>query len=759
MLSAAMRRWSDWRRLLHRRAPTVSQPGQYQRRGQQHADSRNCSGTVTWSGGLGTGASKTVSPTSTTAYTATCTVGGCTSGSGTVTVNVSTGGNSCNGGSGTGLTTDYYNGVDLQGSPIASLVGNIDMFGGQTNNLSGSSVPALNVSARWEGRVEAPASGSYVFNVRTDDGVRVWFNGSQVVDDFGYYPPTDHNFTVNLSAGQKYDIKIEWRQGNGSFEARMFWTYPGQNTQIVPTCRLYPGGGCSIGAPQLSASPASINGGGSSTLTAANCSGTVTWSGGLGTGASKTVSPTSTTAYTATCTVGGCTSGSGTVTVNVSTGGNSCNGGSGTGLTTDYYNGVDLQGSPIASLVGNIDMFGGQTNNLSGSSVPALNVSARWEGRVEAPASGSYVFNVRTDDGVRVWFNGSQVVDDFGYYPPTDHNFTVNLSAGQKYDIKIEWRQGNGSFEARMFWTYPGQNTQIVPTCRLYPGGGCSIGAPQLSASPASINGGGSSTLTAANCSGTITWSGGLGTGASKTVSPASTTAYTATCTVGGCTSGSGSVTVNVNGGNSCNGLEGVFDGVYCAGTGVSGWIYNSNQPNAAISVDIYEGNTLIQANIVAGDFRQDLLEAGKGNGQHAFSVPLPNSLRDGQNHSISIRASGCTYVLTNSPRTANCPLNARIGSEKLQHSDTVTDLRASPNPSSGTFLAEFYVEPGHQARLILSDMIGRQVWQKDMIGKGMHMEEVRLSDQLVGTFIMLLQKETGSKNNKTEYKKIVVVK
>ena len=40
-----------------------------------------------------------------------------------------------------------------------------------------------------------------------------------------------------------------------------------------------------------------------------------------------------------------------------------------------------------------------------------------------------------------------------------------------------------------------------------------------------------------------------------------------------------------------------------------------------------------------------------------------------------------------------------------------------------------------------------------------MHMEEVRLSDQLVGTFIMLLQKETGSKNNKTEYKKIVVVK
>gem|GEM_PF-6932020 len=91
-----------------------------------------------------------------------------------------------------------------------------------------------NVSARWEGQVEAPVSGSYNFNIRTDDGVRLWLNNQQRVNDYGNYPPTDHNFTVNLTAGQKYNLKTEWKQGGGGYEAKFFWSYPGQGNQIVP---------------------------------------------------------------------------------------------------------------------------------------------------------------------------------------------------------------------------------------------------------------------------------------------------------------------------------------------------------------------------------------------------------------------------------------------------------------------------------------------------------------------------------------------
>ncbi len=40
-----------------------------------------------------------------------------------------------------------------------------------------------------------------------------------------------------------------------------------------------------------------------------------------------------------------------------------------------------------------------------------------------------------------------------------------------------------------------------------------------------------------------------------------------------------------------------------------------TTHPNAVVYVDIYEGSTLIAGNIAADQFRQDLVDAGKGNG------------------------------------------------------------------------------------------------------------------------------------------------
>jgi chitinase/poly(3-hydroxybutyrate) depolymerase len=75
-------------------------------------------------------------------------------------------------------------------------------------------------------------------------------------------------------------------------------------------------------APTLSASPTTVALGGTSTLTATGCSSPniVTWSNGLGTGSSKTVTPSTTTTYTATCGQGTCQSGNGSVMVTVSAG-------------------------------------------------------------------------------------------------------------------------------------------------------------------------------------------------------------------------------------------------------------------------------------------------------------------------------------------------------------------------------------------------------------------------------------------------------
>jgi hypothetical protein len=71
--------------------------------------------------------------------------------------------------------------------------------------------------------------------------------------------------------------------------------------------------------------------------------------------------------------------------------------------------------------------------------------------------------------------------------------------------------------------------------------------------------------------------------------------------------------------------------------------------------VDIYSDNVLVTT-IPADQFRQDLQDAGKGNGVHAFSLATPMSLKDSQPHSISVGIHATDIALHNTPKMLNCP-------------------------------------------------------------------------------------------------------
>ena len=107
----------------------------------------------------------------------------------------------------------------------------------------------------------------------------------------------------------------------------------------------------------------------------------------------------------------------------------------------------------------------------------------------------------------------------------------------------------------------------------------------------------------------------------------------------------------------TCGQSPPVFEGFHEVAdcTTISGWAWDANQPNTPISVDIYNGGTVI-ATVVANQFRQDLLNAGKGNGVHGFSFFVPNSLKNGQPHTISVGFTGTLTALFNTPKTINCP-------------------------------------------------------------------------------------------------------
>ncbi len=96
----------------------------------------------------------------------------------------------------------------------------------------------------------------------------------------------------------------------------------------------------------------------------------------------------------------------------------------------------------------------------------------------------------------------------------------------------------------------------------------------------------------------------------------------------------------------------GYFDTADC--TQLAGWAWDANQPNAALNVDIYDNGALL-ATIPAANFRQDLQNAGKGNGDHGFTYTSP-ALYSGTTHSLSVTYSGTTIPLGDTPKTITCP-------------------------------------------------------------------------------------------------------
>src|SRR2546427_6301455 len=76
--------------------------------------------------------------------------------------------------------------------------------------------------------------------------------------------------------------------------------------------------------------------------------------------------------------------------------------------------------------------------------------------------------------------------------------------------------------------------------------------------------------------------------------------------------------------------------------------------PYTTLFRSIYDGTALI-ATVSANQFRQDLLNAGIGNGIHGFGFTTPATLKNGQSHSIRVRFAGTTTDLSSSPQTIRC--------------------------------------------------------------------------------------------------------
>ncbi len=162
------------------------------------------------------------------------------------------------GGGGTGLTAVYFDNIDFTGASISRTDATVDFDWG--DGSPDAAIGADSFSARWTGQVEVPATGTWSFTTTSDDGIRLWVNGVQLINAWVNQGPTSYSGSIALTAGQRYDLKLEYFESGGGAMARLAWSGPGQASQVIPRQYLAPTSGAPTNAAPTVALTAPANG-------------------------------------------------------------------------------------------------------------------------------------------------------------------------------------------------------------------------------------------------------------------------------------------------------------------------------------------------------------------------------------------------------------------------------------------------------------------------------------------------------------------
>jgi glucose/arabinose dehydrogenase/regulation of enolase protein 1 (concanavalin A-like superfamily) len=172
---------------------------------------------VSWSDG-GTRIHDISTPSSNTTYTATYQIG--------------------SGGTGDGLSATYYDNKDFTGTTVSRIDPTVDFQWG--TGVPAPGIGADTFSVRWTGKVQPLYSENYTFYTVSDDGVRLWVNNQQIINNWTDHGSTENASTpITLQAGQLYDIKMEFYENAGNAVAQLKWSSASQSKAIIPTSQLY----------------------------------------------------------------------------------------------------------------------------------------------------------------------------------------------------------------------------------------------------------------------------------------------------------------------------------------------------------------------------------------------------------------------------------------------------------------------------------------------------------------------------------------
>jgi len=123
-------------------------------------------------------------------------------------------------GLGGGVKGQYFQGMNFNTLMLTRTDPQIDFNWGDP----GGPDPAVGddlFSARWTGQVEAAFTETYTFYTNSDDGVRLWIGGQQLVNNWTNHAATENKGTIDLVAGTTYSLQMEYYEDGGGAVAEL----------------------------------------------------------------------------------------------------------------------------------------------------------------------------------------------------------------------------------------------------------------------------------------------------------------------------------------------------------------------------------------------------------------------------------------------------------------------------------------------------------------------------------------------------------
>jgi hypothetical protein len=140
---------------------------------------------------------------------------------------------------GNGLQGQYYAGRDFREQLLGRIDPVIDFTWGDDEQVD-PVVPLNDFSVRWTGVVTPPTAGKWTFTINSDDGVRLWIDGKQIIDQWVDQAPTDASGSIELKKARPLDIRLEYYQATSGKRIQLYWASDSTERTIIPSDNLSP---------------------------------------------------------------------------------------------------------------------------------------------------------------------------------------------------------------------------------------------------------------------------------------------------------------------------------------------------------------------------------------------------------------------------------------------------------------------------------------------------------------------------------------